>query len=327
MIYPWLQDQWQRIAHMRRQQRLAHALLLTGPDQAGIEAFATALAQAVLCETEDDEACGRCSSCRLFLAGNHPDYFHVAAESGSETIKIDVLRTVCASLVQKSSHGGYQVVFIERADYMQAAGANALLKTLEEPEGDVLFILWAKRYEALPATIHSRTQRINLADGEPQLMQAWLEKNLSLDGKPWLKAAGNRPLAVRSLQEGDYFAARDALIAMLQSVRDKVKSALDAVEWMEDWDRAVYFQAVLSIVGDGLRHALGIGNQYWVNEDKVAEIQRLFQNLSAVQLKNLYDFVQHLWRLQQLPQVLNQGLLDCQLWLEWDKQTRAAYVN
>ena len=328
MIYPWLQHDWDRLVLMRQQGRLPHALMLIGPDDSGIEGFAAELAEAMLCEGEQPQACGQCSNCHLFAAGSHADYFHLAPAEGSETIKVDALREVCRSLVQKSARGGYQVVFIEHADVMQPAGSNALLKTLEEPEGDVLFILWARRAEALPATIHSRTQRLSLPSGETELMRSWLDKEFKLDvEKPWLKAASNRPLAVKSLQEGNYFEARDGLLTALQALKEKRKSALDVADSFSDWDRGAYFRAMLSIAADGLRCCLQIGIKHWSNEDKEVELGRLFQNLGAEQAQAFYDCVQHLWRLEQLPQALNKSLLDCQLWLEWEKIAEVDYVN
>lgn len=327
MIYPWLKDDWEQLAQMRLQQRLPHALMFVGPDESGIEAFAEELAKAVLCENEGAVACGACSNCHLFAAGNHPDYFHLQP-GDSSSIKVDSLRVVCRSLTQKPARGGYQVVFIERADTMQIAGSNALLKTLEEPEGDVLFILWARRHDALPATIHSRTQRFSLGVNGQEQMQQWLNKELDLpSGKPWLKAAGNRPLAVKALQADDYFATRDELVDCLLSVRSKHKSALAAAEAFADWDRSTYFRALLSIAADGLRSCLGIDAAHWVNDDKRESIDRLFQSLHPEQMQAFYDCVRRIWQLEQLPQALNKSLLDCQVWLEWEKIAEESYVN
>jgi DNA polymerase III subunit delta' len=328
MIYPWLQADWDKITLMRDQKRLPHALMLVGPDHAGIESFASELAKTMLCKNQQQLACNTCDHCRFFEAGTHPDYFHLAPAEGGGTIKVEGLREVCRSLTQKSARGGYQVVFIEQADCMQAAGANALLKTLEEPEGDVLFILWAKRVEALPATIHSRTQRLTLGLGKAEVMQSWLAKTYQLDAeKPWLKAANNRPLAVKSLQEDSYFSMRDELIASLQSVRVGRKSALDAGELSSDQDRSTYFRAMLSIAADGLRCCLHVDLQHWINEDKEKEISQLFSDLSPEQAQAFYDCVQRMWRMEQLPQALNKSLLDCQLWLEWEKLVEENYVN
>jgi DNA polymerase-3 subunit delta' len=301
--------------------------MLTGPDAAGIEAFAVTLAQAMLCEAGGAEACGQCHNCGLFVAGSHPDYFHIQPNDKG-TIKIDSLRDISQRLTQKAARGGFQVVFIERADCMQTAGANAILKTLEEPEGDVLFILWAKRVESLPATIRSRTQQLNCASGSQQAMQAWLSDELQLDAqKPWLKVASDRPLAVKGLQEDNYFDARDELIDTLQAVKEKRRSALDAAESFSDWDRTIYFQALLSIAADGLRHCLGVAHGHWVNEDKASAIERLFAKLEAEQAQDFYDVVQRLWRYEQLPQALNKSLLDCQAWLEWEKLAEVYYAH
>lgn len=327
MIYPWLKNDWDTLTSMRKQKRLPHALMLVGPTDFGIESFAKTLANAILCEKGQENACGECRSCRLFRAGNHADYFQVQPAE-SEVIKVDVLREVCRSLTQKSARGGYQVVLIEQADKMQASSANALLKTLEEPEGDVLFILWVTRLEALPPTLRSRTQQFILGAGKVKEMQTWLSDKYELDSeKPWLKVACNRPLSVCSLQEDNYFLTRDKLIASLQAVKEKRKFALDGVDEFRNWNRSTYFYALISIAADGLRNRLQVSSTHWTNEDKEKEIEHLFEGLEPKQALDFYDCTQQIWRYEQLPQALNKTLLDCQIWLEWEKITEARYAH
>lgn len=326
MIYPWLQEVWQQITAMRVQGRLPHALMLVGPDDVGIESLTHALANALLCEQGKIDPCGDCQSCHLFLAGTHPDYFLIRP-SENETIKIDVLRELSQSLTQKPARGCSQVVFIERADCMQVAGANAILKTLEEPEGNVFFILWARQAERLPATIRSRTQNLNCANGSLESMQTWLKANGQLDiKKPWLRITGNRPLAVKALSEENYFGARDSLLQALQTVKEKRQSTLVAAQSFSDWDRSLYFQALLSIAADGFRYCLAVGSEYWVNQDEEIAIRALFSGLGIEQVQSFYDCVERIWRYEQLPQVLNKFLLDAQVWLEWEKLTEVCHA-
>src|SRR3990167_9344519 len=111
-VYPWQQLQWQQLLSQHQQQRLPQALLLSGQSGLGKKEFALSVANLVLCEKNDTGACGHCRSCRLFQAGNHPDFLHVSPEENSKTVKIDQIRELTVSLNQTSQRKGYQVAMI-----------------------------------------------------------------------------------------------------------------------------------------------------------------------------------------------------------------------
>ena len=71
--YPWQARQWRQLLNAAQQGRLPHALLLAGAEGLGVEDFALALAARLLCTDPGEGACGRCKSCLLLQAGNHPD--------------------------------------------------------------------------------------------------------------------------------------------------------------------------------------------------------------------------------------------------------------
>lgn len=160
MIYPWQQSQWQQLLKQHQQRRLPQALLFSGQYGLGKKDFALVLAKLVLCEAGGESACDICHSCQLFRAGNHPDFFTIYPEENGKTIKVDQIRDLTASLNQTAQLNGYQVAVICPAESMNAAAANALLKTLEEPPGPVILILISHRLGGLPITIVSRCQKI-----------------------------------------------------------------------------------------------------------------------------------------------------------------------
>ena len=98
----------------------------------------------------------------LLRADNHPDSHVVRLDEDAQQIKVDQIRELIESLSLSSYRGGYKVGVIEGAEALNANGANAFLKTLEEPTGDTLLILIAKPSHRLPATIASRCLRLNL---------------------------------------------------------------------------------------------------------------------------------------------------------------------
>ena len=176
---------WHREALARLlegRERLPHALLVHGPTGIGKVDFARALAAAMLCEgSRRDGACGTCPSCHWFSQGNHPDYREILPEAAADdeegetegeaqrtekpkslVIKIDQVRAV-ADFISLSTHrAGHRVLVIHPGEAMQPAGANALLKTLEEPPPHTLIVLVSDRPARLLPTILSRCRRLAL---------------------------------------------------------------------------------------------------------------------------------------------------------------------
>lgn len=169
-IYPWQQAQWQSVLQQLQADRLPHALLLAGPSGLGKRSFANALAAHALCVKHT--ACGQCRSCLLLNASNHPDLLELQPEAEGKAIKIEQVRELVTELGQTAQQGSYQVVVIEPAEAMNKAGANALLKTLEEPPGPVIFLLISHQPATIPATIRSRCQRLNFMVPDRAISQA-----------------------------------------------------------------------------------------------------------------------------------------------------------
>lgn len=135
--------------------RIVHALLFAGPHGTGKRSAAALFARAALCQSADaDKPCGVCPACKKCLAGTHPDVHVVAPEKS--TIKVEQIRTLIERLSLAPYEGGRKIAVIERADRMGESAQNALLKTLESPTGDVLFILLTEAPGALLPTVVSR---------------------------------------------------------------------------------------------------------------------------------------------------------------------------
>jgi len=139
-----------------KHRRVAHAYLFDGPDGVGKRLMALALARALLCQ--EGTGCGDCSPCRKVDHNNHPD-IHLLDADGS-TIKIDQVRALQQELALRPLEGKYKICLIDGAEYFYPAAANALLKTLEEPQPNTLIILLTSRPESLLPTIRSRCQRL-----------------------------------------------------------------------------------------------------------------------------------------------------------------------
>jgi DNA polymerase-3 subunit delta' len=182
-LLPWQLDAAR--AALAQRASWPHALLVHGPRGIGKHALALNFAQALLCEAPraDGLACGDCAGCRYASAGQHPDFMRlelllIDPDEGTlatvETIGIDRVRAL-TEFVQLTSHRQRaKVAVIAPAERMNAAAANALLKTLEEPPPGTFLILVSDQPGRVPATILSRCRKLAAPLPTPAAARAWL---------------------------------------------------------------------------------------------------------------------------------------------------------
>lgn len=179
---PWHAQAWQWLVEQRAAGRLPHALLLQGPAGVGKAAFGAFLAQSVLCSEPDASgvACGHCRSCVQFAAGSHPDFRIGEPAEDKKNILVDQVRELIDWLVQRPHYQhGNKLLLIPAAERMNAAAANALLKTLEEPPADTLIVLVCARPASLLATVRSRCQALVIAMPPATQAMAWLQQRIA----------------------------------------------------------------------------------------------------------------------------------------------------
>ena len=146
-----------RRAVAREPHAMSHAWLFTGPPGSGRSNAARAFAAALQC---DSGGCGHCNACRTSLSGAHPDVTLVRTELLS--IGVDEVRELVRRAVMSPTLGRWQVIVIEDADRVTERGADALLKSIEEPAPRTVWILCAPTPEDVVATIRSRGRLVTL---------------------------------------------------------------------------------------------------------------------------------------------------------------------
>ncbi|SHK51338.1 DNA polymerase-3 subunit delta' [Selenomonas ruminantium] len=158
--------------------RLPHALLFTGKAGIGKKLVGQILAAAILCGHEN-APCGVCDNCRAMAAGTHPDYYELLPEvrgRSNRIIRIEAIREMQTVVSRSAVQAGRRVVLIDDADTMNEPAANSLLKTLEEPEGQVTFILLAHDRSSLLDTIVSRCMPMSFGTLTVEEMKAELSR-------------------------------------------------------------------------------------------------------------------------------------------------------
>jgi len=257
MIYSWIETPLSQLAETRA--RLPHALLVHGREGVGQFELAMAFAQFLFCEkpAPGGRACGRCSACIWFGQGNHPDFRLLQPESmaadeegetngdskkKSDQIRIEQVRDLQRFLAVGTHRGGLRVVILHPADAMNVSTQNAVLKSLEEPPPDTLFLVVTSFAHRLLPTIRSRCQDIAVPIPDRDQAVRWLEDQGIENPESLLALAGGAPLSAIRLSESE--PARRSLIEQLSEPRfDPVavtEHCLGAepgevVAWLQRW--------------------------------------------------------------------------------------------
>ena len=121
--------------------------------------FAIAFAKAILCEEQENDFCDKCSSCKRIDSGNYPD-LHIYGHDS--VIRIDDVREIIYKASSTSFEGNKRIFILDNVEALRKEAANALLKTIEEPEVGTYFILLSNTLNIIP-TILSRSILVNIA--------------------------------------------------------------------------------------------------------------------------------------------------------------------
>jgi len=224
----WIDQQLKQLWAQR-----GHAWLLAGPSGLGQYRLALALARAWLCEQPSNGmACGRCGSCHAIEVRTHADFCVLMPETlmlelgwplgekaqteldaktrkPSKEIRIEAVRDGVEFAQLSSGRGHGKVILVFPAERMNAVSANALLKTLEEPPGNVKFVLASHNAHRLLATVRSRCVVHTMVWPETTAALAWLQRQgvAPADASTMLHAAGGRPDDALKLSQSGLTAA------------------------------------------------------------------------------------------------------------------------
>lgn len=263
-IAPWLLPIWGSIDLTS----MPNAILLHGQSGIGKFQFSIELAKALLCEGSSNQAkpCNHCEACHWFSSGNHPDFIALVPETHrkllphgeidvdvdypkktkkiqddsdgdsddkkeKKNISIEETRSAIEGLSIGSHRGGKRVILIYPLEMLRSDAANTLLKSLEEPPLNTVFILLADRLDRVLPTIRSRCRLIAAPRPDRQTGLQWLEEQLK--GIAELKPKISDVESIYDEQGGAPYAVLASLIARHhQDDKDELSIAISASRYL-----------------------------------------------------------------------------------------------
>ena len=300
-LLPWQQTLWTQLTArvLSPQQALPHALLAAGMHGLGKREFVWRLVAWLLCRQRDSQpmgACGSCESCQWLKSGTHPslqvlplirlpvpnitlerkpadnhsDKKTVKTATKSErSIKVDDIRALQPFIYQGGQ--GMRICVLDYAEQMTIAAANALLKTLEEPQAQVyLFLLSDSPAQLLP-TIKSRVQQLPLQPIDSNVAHDYVTHALGsiINRAPataseigqLLQLANGAPLAAIALAHAPWYSKRALWLTTWQALRSGKRSSIAASDyWQSQLSMADFMTLTDMMLLDIRRVDLGLAS-------------------------------------------------------------------
>lgn len=300
-LLPWQNELWSQLTKrvLMPQQSLPHALLAAGMQGMGKRAFVWRLVAWLLCRERESHplgACGSCESCQWLRAGTHPslqvlpmigmpvsaDHADAkeaatnsakdkkaakAASNAALKIKVDDIRDLQPFIYQGGQ--GMRICVLDYAEQMTVAAANALLKTLEEPQAQVhLFLISDSPAQLLP-TIKSRVQKLALQTIEPAVAVDYVTHALGSTVnreavgtaaiEQLIQLANGAPLAAVALAQAPWYSKRALWLTTWQALRSGKRSSIAASDyWQTQLSISEFIQLSELMLVDIRRVCLGL---------------------------------------------------------------------
>ena len=300
-LLPWQNELWSQLTKrvLMPQQSLPHALLAAGMQGMGKRAFVWRLVAWLLCRERNSNplgACGVCESCQWLRSGTHPslqvlpmismpvsaDNAHAkeaatstakdkksakAASNAALKIKVDDIRALHPFIYQGGQ--GMRICVLDYAEQMTIAAANALLKTLEEPQAQVhLFLISDTPAQLLP-TIKSRVQQLALQTIDPAVSVDYVTHALGSTVnreavgtaaiEQLIQLANGAPLAAVALAQAPWYSKRALWLTTWQALRSGKRSSIAASDyWQTQLSISEFIQLSELMLVDMRRVCLGL---------------------------------------------------------------------
>ncbi|MBR1736142.1 MAG: DNA polymerase III subunit delta [Firmicutes bacterium] len=261
--------------------RPSHSYIFNAPDGMGKHTAAITFAKSLECEniTQSGEPCGKCLSCIGVESDNNPDIIFVSASK--KTVGVDDIREkIIKKAGIKNFKYRYKIFIIENADTMTVPAQNALLKTIEEPPENCIFLMLAENYERFLPTVLSRCVLVKLMPIGDTVISSYLRNKCGIDASRAdicaSFARGNLGKALQLADSQEFISSREYVISLIFELNkaDLIGMYETADKFEENKDKTeVYLDMMYLFYRDVLMYK-NFGNDSFVTEkDKMTQIR------------------------------------------------------
>ncbi len=295
--FPWHQQTWQQFTKARTQNKLPHAILLSGEEGIGKLSLAKRMAKSLIClntVSTATDACNECQSCKTYESGANPDFTHISLLEDKQQIGVDQIRALSDFLNYSRSYNTNRVVIINPTERMNINAANSLLKSLEEPSAHTVIILVTAKLNQLLPTIKSRCQLFSVKTPSKDESVHWLQQHQShqnqnsnqlVDPEIVLEMTGNKPLKAINISQDDIENRNQFFQDLSTVIHQQITITEMAKKWEKhDFETLLNWQILFiqSTIKSELSTDTNVDNSSNSNN-------KLSQHLSAEEHWNLYQ--------------------------------------
>lgn len=289
------------LQHQIEENRMVHAVLISGEPGTGKRTLSKLLSSALLCTSETGRPCGKCTGCMLAASGEHPDMtiiekgIPLSADTpkGRSTIPVDDIRELIRLCSRYAYKGGNRAVIIADAENMTVQAQNCLLKILEEPPENTFFLLTSAHPEQLLITVRSRCRLVRLFPWNAEYIRKVLTDS-GIDPQKADKAvsvsAGSIGNAFRYVSDDAYWKIREQVMKDFFYNRQRSEVLTISSGWKERKGEA---DTLFSILEDDvrmlMRHRLDPEKSYDEIQEYPAEWKRFAEKASLEHFTTLTD--------------------------------------
>ncbi len=270
--------------------RLANAYLFTGPRGIGKTTIARILAKAVNCDKGlSDNPCNQCDSCKEITSSRSLDVFEI---DGASNTGVDDVRKLQDQLKYAPTPGKYKIYIIDEVHMLSGSAFNALLKTLEEPPSQVMFIFATTEPHKIPATIISRCQRfdfkrISINEIIDHLKIICQEEKIEIDDESLYLIARKSEGGMRDSQ---------SLLDQTISFCGTTIKADDIIDLLGVIDWEIFFEFTDCIANKDVKNGFQLAENIFVNGSDLVEflngIKEHLRNILIYKSTEAVDFIE-----------------------------------
>lgn len=262
-------------------QKVSHAYIINGPQDAGKMMLAEAFATTLLCEAKGQDACGKCHSCKQAEGKNQPDIIYVTHEKPN-TVSVDDIRYQINNDIEIKPYASpYKVYIVDDAEKMNVQAQNALLKTIEEPPAYAIILLLTSNAAGFLPTILSRCITLNVKPVQNNKIKDYLMRECGIPDYQAdvcvAFAQGNVGKAKKLASSDDFNELKSSVLQLMKRISDiDLYEMMEAVKQISEYklDIQDYFDLMIVWYRDVLLYKATADANHLIFKDEIYNIKK-----------------------------------------------------